>query len=121
MQDFRELKVWQKAHQLSLLMYPATSSFPREEVYGLTAQLRRSTTSIEFNIAEGRAMESDRAFGRFLRIALGSAFEVECEVLLAKDLGYLNPDSHSDFEAKIQEIKRMLTALLKSISDATQH
>ena len=77
MQDFRELKVWQKAHELTLAVYRATQSFPRDELYGLTSQLRRSASSIPANLAEGRCRRSDRDFGRFVGIALGSASETD--------------------------------------------
>ena len=75
MQDFRELKVWQKAHALTLAVYRLTARFPREQLYGITSQIRRATASIPANLAEGRCRRSDRDFGRFVGIALGSASE----------------------------------------------
>ena len=91
MRDFRELKVWQKGHLLTLDVYGATKSFPREERYGLTSQVRRSCTSIPANIAEGCDRTGDTELARFLQIAMGSASEFEYHLLLARDLDYLSP------------------------------
>ena len=88
MQNFRDLKVWTKAHQLALDVYRATKSFPREELYGLTSQIRRSAVSVPSNIAEG-CCRSQGDFGRFIQIAAGSASELEYQLLLAKDLELL--------------------------------
>ncbi|HEX6837928.1 MAG TPA: four helix bundle protein, partial [Polyangia bacterium] len=89
MQDFRDLKVWQRAHELTLAIYRATATFPSEERFGLTSQMRRSAASVPANIAEGRCRGSDADFGRFLRVALGSAAETEYHLILAGDLGLL--------------------------------
>ncbi len=86
MQNFRELKVWNKAHAVTLAAYSATESFPASERYGLTSQMRRAATSIAANIAEGCGRSSDADFARFLHVALGSASELEYLVLLARDL-----------------------------------
>ena len=88
MQDFRHLKVWQKAHVLTLDVYKSTLNFPREELYGLTSQIRRAATSIAANIAEGCCRKSDPEPGRFLQIAMGSASEVEDHCLLPRDLKF---------------------------------
>jgi four helix bundle protein len=76
-QDFRDLKVWQKAHELTLAVYRVTAGFPREEQYGIVSQLRRAAASVPANLAEGRCRRTDRDFGRFVGIALGSASETE--------------------------------------------
>ena len=89
MKGFKELKVWHKAHELTLAIYESTRTFPREELYGLTGQLRRSACSIAANIAEGCGRPSDGEIARFLQIARGSASETEYHVLLARDLHYL--------------------------------
>jgi four helix bundle protein len=89
MRDFRELKVWHKSHQLTLDIYTATRGFPREEVYGLTSQFRRSSASIPANIAEGCGRTGDAELARFMLIAMGSASELEYHLLLAHDLGFL--------------------------------
>jgi four helix bundle protein len=111
MQDFRELKVWQKAHALTLAVYQTTSAFPREEVYGITSQMRRAVTSIPANLAEGRCRRSDRDFSRFVGIALGSASEVEYLLLLARDLEFLPPPAYATLSEQAEEVKRMLSAL----------
>lgn len=90
MRDFRELKVWEKAHCLTLAVYRATTAFPRDEVYGLTSQIRRSCASIPANIAEGCGREGDAELARFLQIAMGSASELEYHLLLTRDLDFLN-------------------------------
>lgn len=111
MQSFRDLKVWQKAHELTLAVYRATASFPREELYGLTSQLRRAAASVPANLAEGRCRRSDREFGRFVAIALGSASETEYHLLLARDLGFLNPVPHETLTEQVEEVERMLSVL----------
>ena len=89
MQSFRNLKVWDKAHLLTLNVYKSSKAFPREEQYGLTSQMRRSSASIGANIAEGACRKGDGEFGRFLQIAMGSASELEYHLLLARDLKLL--------------------------------
>jgi four helix bundle protein len=115
LKDFKELKVWHKAYGLALKVYEASRSFPREEIYGLTSQLRRSTVSIGANIAEGCGRRSDGELVRFLQIARGSASEVEHHLLLARDLKFLNAKAHRDLEAQPQEEQRMLTSLVSAI------
>ena len=115
MQDFRKLTVWTKSHEFTLGVYRATSGFPREEQYGLTSQLRRCAVSIPSNIAEGCGRDSKADFARFLQIGLGSASEAEYQLLLAKDLGYLNDANYPGLNRAVKEIKRMLTALLKRV------
>ena len=111
MQDFRELKVWQKAHELALGVYRATVEFPREEIYGLTSQVRRASVSIACNIAEGRGRSTDSDFARFVGMAMGSANEVDYQLLLARDLGYLAPKKHETLNANLVEVKKMLNTL----------
>src|SRR6266581_3126146 len=94
MKDFRNLKVWEKAHQLTLALYRITPSFPREEAYGLASQIRRAASSIASNIAEGCGREGDAELARFCIIARGSASELEYELLLARDLTLLHPDDY---------------------------
>ena len=112
MQDFRDLKVWQKAHEAVLQIYRATQSFPDTERYGLTSQIRRVAVSVPANIAEGSVRSSDADFARFLHIAIGSASEVDYCLLLARDLGYLPVVSYETADQQLQEIKRMLNGLL---------
>jgi four helix bundle protein len=115
MRDFRELKVWQKAHQLALSVYKATRPFPKEEVYGLTGQMRRACTSIPANIAEGSGRGTDPEMVRFLRIAMGSAAELEYFVLLARDLAYLDGMIHEQLTNEVTQIKRMLTSFIQKL------
>jgi four helix bundle protein len=115
MQDFRKLKVWQKSHTLTLEIYQATKSFPGAELYGLTTQIRRSSASIPANIAEGCARNSDAEFARFLKIAMGSASELEYHLLLARDLGFLNFSVYEKLDQMTTEIKQMLTTFIKKL------
>ena len=117
MKDFRELKVWEKAHQLTLAVYQATAAFPKEELYGLTSQMRRSAASIPTNIAEGCGRGSDDDFRRFLQIAMGSASELEYHVLLAHDLGYLVTADYEHLSAAVAKVKRMLAALITKVKN----
>ena len=112
MQDFRDLKVWEKAHKLVLAVYVSTASFPSEERFGLTSQMRRAAASVPANIAEGCVRSSDADFARFLHTAMGSASEVEYFSLLARDLGFLTDMSHQKLTNDAQEVKRMLAALI---------
>lgn len=115
MQDFRKLKVWQRSHALTLAIYKATGSFPRDERFELTAQLRSAAAAIPANIAEGCGRGSDRDFARFLQIALGSASEIENHLILAVDLDYLDSRLGEHLICEVQETKRMLSAFLKKL------
>jgi four helix bundle protein len=115
MQDYRKLAVWKRAHKLTLLVYGFTSKFPREEVYGLTSQIRRAASSIPANLAEGCGRETNAELARFLQIALGSANELEYHLLLAKDLGYLSEASFGANAQEASEIKKMLSGLLSKV------
>ncbi len=115
MQDFRTLKVWEKAHSLTLDVYRVTRQFPPDEQYGLTGQLRRATASIPANIAEGCGRGTNNELARFIQIAQGSASEVHYHLLLAHDLGYLADSDHQRLEATIIEVKRMLVGFLKTL------
>lgn len=115
MRNFRELKVWEKSHKLTLDIYKATATFPRDELYGLTAQIRRSCVSISANIAEGCGRSGDPELSRFLQIAMGSASELEYHLLLACDLNFLNPSDHEQLLREVTEIKRMLTSFMKKL------
>jgi len=115
MEDFKNLKVWAKAHQLTLVIYQNTRKFPREELYGLASQIRRASASIGANIAEGCGRRSDPEMKRFLQIARGSASELEYHLLLAKDLQYLTVEEFTDLESKVFEIQRMLASLVERL------
>lgn len=90
MRDFKNLDVWGKAHQLTMSVYAASAQFPRAEIYGLRAQLRSAAVAVEANIAEGAGRRTMADFGRFLDISLGSTNEVETELLIARELGFLD-------------------------------
>jgi four helix bundle protein len=115
MKDFRKQKVWQKSHQLTLDVYKATRDFPKDELYGLTSQIRRSCASIPANIAEGCGGESETEFSRFLQIAMGSASELEYHLLLAHDLGILNDADFEHLTKETTEVKQMLTSFIKKL------
>lgn len=119
MSDFKKLNVWQKAHELTLRLYPATAEFPKSELYGLTSQMRRCCVSIGSNIAEGcdRAGENEKA--RFLQIALGSLGELEYKILVARDLGYLSAVRAEDLSRRVLEIGRMLGSLVNKVRAAS--
>ncbi len=115
MRDFRELKVWQKGHLLTLDVYGATKAFPREEMYGLTSQVRRSCSSIPANIAEGCGRTGDTELARFLQIAMGSASELEYHLLLARDLDYLSPETYDHLAEQTVTLKRMLAPFITKL------
>ena len=115
MQDFKKLKVWSKAHQLTLHVYRATRAFPKEELFGLVSQMRRASSSIGANIAEGVGRKSDGELTRFLLIARGSATELEYHLLLAHDLSLLAQDSYDKLAHLSDEVQRMLTALIQQV------
>jgi four helix bundle protein len=116
MKDFRKLKVWERAHQLVLTVYQRTASFPRDETYGLTAQIRRSAASIPSNIAEGCGRDGDAELARFCLIARGSATELEYQILLAYDLNLIPSEHYEELTLQITEIKRMLTVLVQKLN-----
>jgi len=113
MRNYKDLKVWQKAHQMTLAVYATTGAFPREELYGLTSQLRRSAASVAANIAEGNGRRSEGEMCRFLQIARGSASEVEYHILLARDLHLLSEADFHRLSQESDELQRMLTALIQ--------
>ena len=112
MRNFRELQVTPKAHALTLAVYEVTRAFPGDERFGLTGQLRRASASIGYNIAEGCGRDSDIDFARFLQMAMGSASEVEYELWLARDLGYLSAPVHDRLAAQAIEVRKMLRAFI---------
>ncbi len=115
MQDFRNLQVWKKAHLLTLDVYKSSKAFPREELYGLTSQMRRSSASIAANIAEGSCRKGDGDFGRFLQMAMGSASELEYHLLLSHDLKVLPSADYSHLSGEVTEVKRMLVSLIRRL------
>ena len=112
MRDFHQLSVWQKSHQFTLDVYTLTRAYPKDELFGLTSQIRRSSSSIATNIAEGCGRGSDADFGRFPQMAMGSASESEYQILLSFDLAYIDENQYKQMNAKVTEIKRMLSSLI---------
>jgi four helix bundle protein len=114
-QDFRGLKVWQKAHQVALGMYAETGQFPSSELYGLRSQMRRAAVSIGSNIAEGCCRDPGPEFARFLQMAMGSASELEYQLLLSHDLHFMAAASYERLSREIMEVKRMLATLIPKV------
>src|SRR5438552_17703240 len=115
MKNFRDLIVWRKAHSLALECYRATNMFPRQELYGITSQIRRCGASIAANIAEGCGKRGNAEFQRFLNIASGSASELEYHFLPARDLNLLSEPDHRRLHNSVVEVKRMLASLTKKV------
>lgn len=119
MSNFRALVVWRRAFALTLKLYQATEQFPSNERFGLTSQLRRASVSVPSNIAEGSRRIGNRELIRFLSIARGSVGEIECQIQLARDLGYLKFTAWSPLDQEAQEISRMLNALIVALRSPT--
>ena len=115
MRNFQELSIWVKSHSLTLKIYSATKSFPKEEIFGLTSQMRRSSSSIPTNIAEGCGRNSNPDFKRFLTIATGSSSELEYQLILSRDLKYLSESVFKELEKEIIEIRKMIHSFIKNI------
>jgi four helix bundle protein len=115
MKDFRNLRVWERAHQLTLEIYHLTMTFPKQELYGLTSQLRRCSASVGANIAEGCGKRGNNEFQRYLQIASGSASELDYHLLLARDLGFLTEAEYRDVAKSLTEVRKMITSLLQKI------
>jgi four helix bundle protein len=115
MKDFRELKVWEKSHHLALGVYKMATKFPKDELYGLTSQIRCACVSIPANIAEGCGRSSDAELARFLQIAMGSASELEYHLLLGHDLGLLTATDYKQLAQETTEVKRMLTSFIQTL------
>ncbi|HVI08608.1 MAG TPA: four helix bundle protein, partial [Candidatus Binatia bacterium] len=115
MKDFKQLHVWKKAHQITLAVYALTRGFPKDELFGLTSQIRRSAASVAANIAEGCGRRSDGEMNRFLRIAYGSATELEYHLLLAHDLELISDKDFATTTGHLDEIQRMLTSLIQRV------
>lgn len=115
MKNFRDLKVWLKAHELALDVFRISKSFPKEELFGLTSQLRRAALSIPTNIAEGCGRGSDTDFARFIQIAIGSASEAEYLIFFSKELNFIDESKFAILNQGVIDIKKSLTALIKKL------
>ncbi|WP_298155467.1 four helix bundle protein [Flavobacterium sp.] len=116
MKDYRKLLVWQKAHQLALDVYKEVKVFPKEEMFGLSSQMKRAAISIPMNIAEGCGRKTDKDFCRFLIIAFGSANELEYQIILSTDLTFIERQQSLPLLAQIEEIKKMLNGLITKLN-----
>ena len=115
MKDYRKIQVWQRSHVLTVEIYRLTKLFPKEEMFGLTSQMRRAASSIPANIVEGAGRDGDPEFKRFLIIALGSASELDYFILLSTELGYIEQTAAKNTAAEIQEIRRMLGGFIQKL------
>jgi four helix bundle protein len=115
MKDFRSLKVWEKAHALTLAIYKSTEQFPKQELYSLTNQIQRAAVSVPANIAEGCGKDSDAELKRYFTIAMGSASELEYLLLLAHDLGYLQSHGYQSLQSNLIETRKMLNAFIQKL------
>lgn len=115
MQNFKDLLIWQEAHQLTLKIYESSKGFPKEETFGITSQLRRAAVSIPCNIAEGCGRYTQKDFANFLQIALGSTNETDYLALLAKDLKYLSEDQYLDVQERLNKVRAMNINLIDKV------
>ncbi len=117
MNNYKELKVWQKSIEVAVIFHNITIGFPKYEIFGLTSQIRRSANSIAANIAEGSARSSKKVFFHFLSIALGSAFELDTHLQIANRIGYLSEVNFNELSILIIDIEKMVRGLQKSINN----
>jgi four helix bundle protein len=115
MRDFRDLKIWKASMTLAVDVYKTTSILPREEEYGLKSQIRRASISIPSNISEGCSRKSQREFGHFLQISLGSAFEIETDLLLARNLNLISSDQLNFLLPRLHELQKQINSLITKI------
>jgi four helix bundle protein len=115
LRDFRSIKAWEKSHHLTLAIYAVTKGFPRDELFGLTSQIRRACASIPANIAEGCGRSGEAELARFFQIASGSASELEYHLLLAHDLHLMGDADYARLANEVTEVKRMLTAFIQKL------
>ena len=111
MRNYKDLRVWEEAHRLTLSVYKVTQMFPKEERFGLTSQIRRASASIAANLAEGCGRRSDGEMGRFVQIAMGSGAELSYHLLLARDLALITNEGYVELDARLERVMRMLSAL----------
>lgn len=117
LKSYKDLKTWQKSYELCLEVYKITKGFPKEEIYGLTSQIRRAAVSVPCNIAEGYGRKTTPEYIRSLYIAYGSTCELETQILLSGDLGYIGTEKLEEVRDEVGEVERMLKGLMKSLED----
>ena len=120
-QDAQDLKVWQRAIDLTVCIYRLTQSFPKEETYGLISQLRRASVSVASNIAEGRGRLNTGEFRQFLGVALGSIFEVKTQLIVARRLEMAKPVAIDEATSLSEEVSKMLTSFIQTLSSKPGH
>jgi len=118
MRNYKDLQVWEKAHKLTLVVYKGTQDFPKEERFGLTSQIRRSSASIAANLAEGCGRRSDGEMARFIQISMGSGAELSYHLLLARDLGFLQNSDYFNWNSDLSVVMRMLSSLSQKLRNA---
>ena len=116
MQNYKDLILWQEAHNLTLKVYEYSKAFPKDETFGVTSQLRRACVSIACNISEGCGRLSDKELAHFLVIANGSASELAYQLLLSKDLEYISEPDYNQFDQDLTQIRKMLNAFVKQLN-----
>jgi len=115
MRDFKKYDIWKLSHKLTLDIYKISNAFPKEEVYGLTSQIRRASSSVPTNISEGCGRSSDTEFNRFLTIAIASACETEYLLILSKDLKYINTEQFNELNSEVNTIKKKIYTLKQKL------
>ena len=116
MRDFRDLSIWKKSHLLTLKIYTVTKHFPKEEMFGLTSQMRRSASSIPTNIAEGCGRNTNPDFKRFLTMAAGSSSELAYQLILSRELQFISIEEFNELESELNEIMKMINSFIRKIS-----
>jgi len=116
MHNFKELNSWREAKDFSVLIYKLTSEFPASEIYGISSQIKRAAVSIPSNIAEGAGRNTDKDFSRFIAIALGSSFELETQLIIAKELDYISNDKNEKLILRLNKIQKMLVNFQKHLN-----
>lgn len=115
MNNFRKLKIWDRSVELATVIYDITKKYPKVEMYGIVSQMRRSVVSISSNIAEGAGRQSIKEFKRFLNIAKGSSYELETQLTISKNLGFIPQDRFDEIIVKITELHKMIHSLIKTL------
>lgn len=114
--NFKDLKVWKKSHELTLEIYKVTADFPKHEIYGITSQIRRAASSVPANIAEGYSRQTTKQYLNYLSISYGSLSETRYFIILAKDLNYINNEKYFDLEARCEEIAKMIYTITEKLN-----
>ena len=117
MRDYKKIVVWEKSYKFGIHIYAVTKGFPKEEMYGLTSQLRRAAVSIPSNIAEGSRKSTQKDFRSFLHNAYGSGAEIEVQIMFARDLGYMTAEESRALLSELSEIMKMLNALIQKVTE----